>query len=619
MALIKSMELRLKNNSGILQIEAKDPVVSEVVRKSINQVADACLVCNNAELRDGKGQPIVYDGKPYFFENQDIHFTFVPLENKSNEFSLSIRGVEQFQSKIIKEQSILAGSIRYSNSAGYSDIAVRDKSLGKDIINLKTEVFPQKIDYKNDFALMLHEVTEIIYGLAFDYFKKTYLHTTPIDTSNQTLSQWLVILKHLFDSLVRHIDLVLKNIHYKIDISRVVKEISSVRKLDKKAEKWILKNNKFINKVAIGYKIRESIYITHLPECKKILCYDTFENQFLVWAIRQIIFKINEILKHVEKMYLVNSKEIQNEISLLQRYKARLLGRLSDQYLKDVSDFDSQFHFSTVLTMAPGYKDFYKSFLLLKRGLNISAKHLFELDLKDISLLYEYWCFLKIIKILRESDKYDLENNDFIKIEHDRFVIGLQKGKKSKVAFTKRDTQEEISLFYNKEFSASEYVTFTQKPDNFIEFKKEGYQSPFWYILDAKYRFDNGNQPGYPETKIPNGPPQDAIGQMHRYRDAILQKQAANQAYASAIKSLGGIILFPFPGDEHSFKDHPFYKSIEKVNIGAIPLHPGVITNYSSNSWMTFFRKRLRQFLRRLLIMINLSTMILSMILKRLC
>ena len=33
--------------------------------------------------------------------------------------------------------------------------------------------------------------------------------------------------------------------------------------------------------------------------------------------------------------------------------------------------------------------------------------------------------------------------------------------------------------------------------------------------------------------------------------------------------------MFPYPNDEQEFVNHPFYQSIEKVNIGAIPLQPG--------------------------------------------
>ena len=574
------MGLRLKNDYGILQIEPSNPKVSQTIRDAIDTVTDACLICNNATLEDDSGKSLDYDGKPLFFENQNIHFTFDPSEDKNHDFILSIRGIEEGRSKKLNDRSLLAKTIRFSNAVGFTDIAVRNVTRQKDIINFRAEIFPQKIDYKNDFSVMLHELTEIIYSLAIDYFKKTYFPTEKIDTSEQTLSQWLVILKHLFDSLIRHIDLVLKRLHYKVHTSTVLKDVSNVRRLDKKPTKWILKNQKYINTHDTGFKIGDGLSITHLPESKKRLSHDTFENRFLVWAIKQIIMKINEISSHITKIYADSTgtlpAEAQNELALLNLYRSRLLGRLNDQYLQNISDFDSQLHFSTVLTMAPGYKDFYMRFLLLRKGLSISAAHLFNLDLKDISLLYEYWCFLKILKLLKsDKDKYELKDNDFIKLEHDRFVVKLQKGEKSRVSFTKKDTGGKINVFYNKAFNPSDYITFRQIPDSFIEFKKKGYENPFWYIFDAKYRFDNGIDQGYRETTVPNGPPQDTIGQMHRYRDAILSVKAKDTSYSSAIKSLGGIILFPFPGKEEDFKTHPFYKSIEKVNIGAIPLHPG--------------------------------------------
>lgn len=574
------MGLRLKNKYGVLQLDFSRPKLSSSIKKITDSIADACFTCTNAALEDNRGEPLKYEGEPLFFENQDIHFAFDPLLDISDDFSLTIRGIEESRSKNLTGRSLLTKTLRFTNSVGYTDIAIRNVTRQKDVINFRAEVFPQKIDYKKDFSIMLHELTEIIYGLAFDYFKKTHFTTEEIDTTDQTLSQWLTILKHLADSIIRHIDLVLKRLHHEIYTSRMVRHISTVRRLDRKPTKWILRNQKYINVDGRGLKIGGKFSITHLTECKKRLSHDTFENRFFVWAIKDIVKKINEISSHIRGIYGKTTgplpDQAQYELALLKIYRSRLLGRLNDQYLQNIGDFDGKLHFSTVLTMAPGYKDFYMSFLLLRKGLRISAAHLFHLDLKDMSLLYEYWCFLKILDLLKsDKDKYALKDTDFIKLEPDRFVIKLRKGEKSRVSFTKKNTGEIIDIFFNKAFNPSDYITFKQIPDNFIEFKKMGYANPFWYIFDAKYRFDDGQDVGYPETEVPNGPPQDAIGQMHRYRDAILAVEAHDRLYTSAIKSLGGIILFPFPSNEVDFMAHPFYRSIAQVNIGAIPLHPG--------------------------------------------
>ncbi|MEZ4851466.1 MAG: nuclease domain-containing protein [Bacteroidia bacterium] len=231
-------------------------------------------------------------------------------------------------------------------------------------------------------------------------------------------------------------------------------------------------------------------------------------------------------------------------------------------------------HYSSILTRAPGYRDFYHQFLLLQKGLSISQDDIFQLDYKRISTLYEYWCFLKMVKILRDEGKYDCEASDLIKVEQNRLVVNLRKGKESRIRMVHRETGEVIYLWFNRTFKTGETHTFSQVPDHVIEFEKEGYQQPFRFILDAKYRFDRGSK-SYPESRVKYGPPLDAIAQLHRYRDAILSQKKAHLTQTTALKSLGGLVLFPFPDHEETFRAHKFYQSRFEVNIGAVPLQPG--------------------------------------------
>ena len=55
-------------------------------------------------------------------------------------------------------------------------------------------------------------------------------------------------------------------------------------------KKWILKNQKFLN-TKKGYKLGKQRFISHLPEQQKLVSYNTYENRFVVWAIKQIIAK----------------------------------------------------------------------------------------------------------------------------------------------------------------------------------------------------------------------------------------------------------------------------------------------------------------------------------------
>lgn len=65
-------------------------------------------------------------------------------------------------------------------------------------------------------------------------------------------------------------------------------------------------------------------------------------------------------------------------------------------------------------------------------------------------------------------------------------------------------------------------------------------------------------------------PPEDAINQMHRYRDAIYYRDYDANALKKEV--IGGYILFPGDGEPNNVAVSKFYKTIKEVNIGAFPL-----------------------------------------------
>ena len=101
--------------------------------------------------------------------------------------------------------------------------------------------------------------------------------------------------------------------------------------------------------------------------------------------------------------------------------------------------------------------------------------------------------------------------------------------------------QEKVEVFFNREFTTRSTYTFNQRPDYTVAFHKQGYDKPFWYLFDAKYRFNEKQG----ESQLSFEAPDDAIGQLHRYRDAILHSEIKSSTYRQAIKNLGGIILYP--------------------------------------------------------------------------
>ena len=225
---------------------------------------------------------------------------------------------------------------------------------------------------------------------------------------------------------------------------------------------------------------------------------------------------------------------------------------------------------SLVFSMAPGYRDLYKYYLMLLRGLAITGD-VFNISVKDLAILYEYWCFIKLNSLMK--DRYQLISQNIIRVQGNGLYVSLVKGKGSQVKYRNPENGETITLSYNpKEIDVP---TVTQRPDNVLILEKSGADNKYEYVFDAKYRV-NPALPGsdyYATISHHPGPEVSDINTMHRYRDAIVYHKGASP-YERIM--FGAYVLFPYSNEEE-YKHHRFYKSIEKVNIGGLPFLPSAV------------------------------------------
>lgn len=570
----------------ICQLSVSEVSLPPAIEAQRHLAQRARFKSHGLELNHGESELEGALDSPLFFEWQQLEWLFEPGARCQFEapLALFVNGVLQkrVKSRSLHGQVRLMGTTNLENSVGLTRFEVRDVG-GKVLFALDGEVFPQKLDYKDDFPAMLDEITEILYSLAFDAFTRTFASTRPRSTYHQLTSEWLNLFKALYHSLEQSLDMLLRSPKSELRKESQVKPIHRVKKATPQAIKAATQRPDRYCRGG-GLQVASGVQLSHLREQHKRVSYDTQENRFVAWAITDILRQIQRAVRHLSGGRGLDSQRVQLEVEALERSKSHLRRRLRGPVLSEVGSFNHQMFFSTALTMAPGYKEFYHRFLLLRKGLTMAEHPLFKMDYKDIATIYEYWCFLKTVKLLRENPKYDLASNDIVKLEHNRFKVNLRKGKKSAVNFVQRGTGDDIAIFFNRTFPRQDYTyTFDQKPDQFIEFSRSGFGSSrdkksFKVIMDAKYRFDRGSK-GYPAGPgdTPYGPPLDTIAQLHRYRDAILweDKKEQQKTVKMANKSIGGVILFPYPEDEQDFVAHPFFQSIEKVNIGAIPLQPG--------------------------------------------
>lgn len=525
----------------------------------------------------------------YFFEWQKVHYSYVvecssslipPLELRINNRTINY-------SKERANNHLLTGQFSFDDEVGETKIEIRDHS-NKMVFGLNTEVFPQKMDYKSDYNAMMAEITEIIQNLAYDSLKDTFRKSKAKLKGQPTENEWWNILDALFEQLVSNLGVIKRLPKHEIRSSEKIQPIEKIKSASRKNIDWFRKNSQYSNHSNEGLRISPNKYFSHALSNNKHITYDTYENRFIAWAIRNIIEQLRQYKDQIEN--IPNSKDYSSLIKRMKMYQGLLQGVLHENPFNEVGDFEKRAHFSTSLTRGAGYRDFMHIYLLLSRGLEIADNDIFKIEQKNISTLYEYWCFLKLVRLLKDATSSDIDYQDLIKIKAGKVKVELEKGQKSKVVFKKNLTQESTTIYFNREFKKDnkKIFTYAQRPDYSIKFMKNGFDKPFWYIFDAKYRFneDKSKEMNFYDV------PQDAIGQLHRYRDAILHTEPTDSTYRSAIKNLGGIILYPYPLSEDDFFENNYYKSIEQVNIGALPFLPSK-SNLVTNLLNELINKRL--------------------------
>lgn len=301
---------------------------------------------------------------------------------------------------------------------------------------------------------------------------------------------------------------------------------------------------------------------------------DTSENRFLKFALTQIAGKYELLRKQIESVKGVSDafrKEMQTVSVTLKRLQ-------NNPFFRTIGRFKGLNQESLVLQKAAGYSQVYRTWNLLRRAYSL-YEGIYRLQTKDIATLYEIWCFIEIGHIVKEQlhlNDEDVEHRNRMEM-NGIFTWSLGKGEHSRILF-KKDNVELAELMYNPKSTETEnnsvgikdlvVRTVPQKPDIVLRLTKNDLQKnmKMTYLFDAKYRIDGKNKDGV------DVPPDDAINQMHRYRDAIYYKDYSSDALKKEV--IGGYILFPGDGKPLDVQNARFYKSIDEVNIGAFPLRP---------------------------------------------
>jgi hypothetical protein len=462
-------------------------------------------------------------------------------------------------------KSTLAGFINYGNDIGKSELNLIYK-IGKDTkrFTLGFEVLSTKLNYHEHWRKIIEDIEQEYRMLSLDYMKRTFHCFTPDTTGETPELIWWSVFAGEQQKFIKACKNIIERPRHRLHGYEVYLRADKLKRVPANIENELAEHRR---EPAHLYRVEEQIQSN-----------DTQENRFLKYALGQITEKYESLKKRIEAIKNVSpvmKKDMDEMVDTLKHLRR-------NPFFRTVGRFKGLNQESLVLQRATSYSQVYMTWNLLRRAYSLNDG-IYRLQSKDIATLYEIWCFIEVSHIVRDQlgiSMEDMEHRNRMEM-NGVFTWELGKGEHSRILFRK-DGVELAELVYNPKHTDKDnenismenlvVPTVPQKSDIVLQLRKDDVQKgmKMTYLFDAKYRID-GNVNGV------DTPPNDAINQMHRYRDAIYYKDYDGSQLKKEV--IGGYILFPGDGAPLDVAKARFQRSIDEVNIGAFPLRPKDVDN----------------------------------------
>jgi hypothetical protein len=319
------------------------------------------------------------------------------------------------------------------------------------------------------------------------------------------------------------------------------------------------------------------------------LSVDTPENQFIRMVLE---YSSRSLARFASGAAAHNTAPDRQRISPaffaeLALWQKQLAQRLAHPLFDEVSHFNGMERESLVLHQRAGYAGVYRIWQQLKLYLDVFGRHA-AISVKPVSELYEIWCLLELRRQLHALGFVEQASNKALLDEKNLEKV-LKNGLGASFTFSRSDgielrlAHEPLFGKPGSRFNQIYSWNATQKPDILLEATFPNGEQIIW-IFDAKYRIDQSDKPNTPDLA-----PDDALNQMHRYRDALIHlSQSPEGTILKSRPVVGAYVLYP---GWHPLQDtpqgNPYHPAIEAVGIGAFPALPE-----QENGWLAAFLRQ---------------------------
>jgi len=490
------------------------------------------------------------------------------------------------------------------------NISKDDEILGV----FELEVQSVKTTYREDYRKMLGDIADkCIDLLMLNSSPVTQKFTPEFPEDPKTLYQRFAFLKSILESdeFNEAVQKIISSPVTRWKESETIKDIRSIRRLKNAEVRQICSSQnrielpkshhlRTINKL---YSIPAGIKVNHKTETA-----DTPENRFIKYALTAFQNFFSDVRS---KVAAINNTEkqsfarLEKEALLLEE---KLENYLSHSLFREVSELTMLPLNSPVLQRKDGYREVLRTWLMFDLAANLIWKggdDIYSANKRDVSVLYEYWVYFKLLDIIGEvfgtdftaSEKLIEETDDGLGVKlkrNEEFLLeGIYKGAERELT---------IQLGYNKSFpgekSYPDQGSWSQRmnPDYTlsiwpaeIDQKIAEREEIIVHIhFDAKYKVKDIYDIIGKEDELDDEKDENRKG---IYKRADLLKM---HAYKDAIRrSAGAYVLYP--GDSN-YRRSGFHELIP--GLGAFKLKPSQ-TEDGSKELKEFLKEVLNHFLNR--------------------
>jgi uncharacterized protein len=539
---------------------------------------------------------VIILGAPIFFENMQYQFEWVfsrsdvscaATEHKLKGVNDAFRFVA---SKMGADLPRLTGVINTGNDIGWLRLPWSYAfNNGLQRLALSFEVLPVKMDLHSDLPAMYRSIDAEFPLWRFSLAQRTEQSVSRSNSRGNFPLLWLAHFESLRTRFFAGLKIISNAPHSRLQsIERNVKADRLKGKISNKLEERVVTD------------LKERVSHKHYQQDKKVLSVNTPENQF----IKMVVDTTKQRLADFHQKLLVNNKAPDNQrisdsfLNTIHAWQQPLLRMQTQSFLREVDKFTGISGESLVLQQKTGYSAVYKTWQELKFYLDVFAAQP-TVSMKSVAAIYEIWCFLELRKILVDR----LEFNEFLseknRMKLKDFEYQLTDGFAGAFEFERKDGVK-VRLAHEPVFKKNTKTirTFwvTQKPDILMEVTFPNGKKCIW-LFDAKYRIkspelaeDSESAEDYGNAEHIDYVPEDALNQMHRYRDALIHIKT--DEFNSEFKSrpvFGAFALYPGFFDQTN-EVNPYFDVIRETGIGAFALLPSANSQFGS-AWLFQYLK----------------------------